>query len=244
MTAVAGQDNQFLGLHGISYLYAATKQASQETDGSALIGISAGPPASGFTRLAESFATGGGQTAVGYFGLYGKAVGNGCDLQAQLFTNSASKPTTQVGSTAVTLPADFWSTSNGWVYLPLPITGLSTSTTYHLVLIAGDTAGNNAGDASNYITLEKSNQSSGASTYAAATWTNQAYGFMYREFDQTVSGELTMVWEDAGVRWTWLGYDGSGNVSGANEYTIAQGTGKMRSLRTVTESSGYPTAVA
>jgi len=236
--------NQFLGLHATTYLYAATKQASQEVDGSAAIGISAVPPASGFTRLAESFATVVAQTKVGYFALYGKKVGNGCDLQAQLWTNSASKPSAQVGVTAVTIPADFWGTSNGWLYLPLPITGLTASTTYHIVLIAGDVNGNNAGDASNYISLEKSNQASGAATYAAATWTNQAYGFMYAEFDQTVVGDLTMVWADAGARWTYCAYDGSGNLSLVNEYTVAQGAGKMRSARTMTISSSEITAVA
>jgi hypothetical protein len=129
--------------------------------------------------------------------------------------------------------------------VPLPITGLTASTTYHLVLIAGDTNGNNAGDASNYISIEKSNQASGASTYTSGTWTAQSYGFMYREFDQTVSGTLTAIWEDSGARWTWFGYDGSNNINAVNEYTVSQGTGQMRSVRTVTSSgNAFATGVS
>ena len=243
---LAQQINQFLGLHAISYLFAGVKQNSQETDGSAAIGISGTPPGGGFTRLAQSFVipTVAGGTAVGYLGLFGKKVGSGCDLTLELFNSSASKPNTQVGTTSVTIPADFWTTSNGWLYAPLPITGLTASTTYFAVLIAGDVNGNNPGNATNYISLEKSNQVSGACTYAASTWSTAAYGFMFREYDQTVSGNLTFIWEDAGGRYTYFGYDGSNNMTAVNEYTIAQGTGQMRSVRAVTMSGDIPVSVA
>jgi hypothetical protein len=242
-TIQAGQDNQFLGTHSVQYIYAGALKAQQYGDGAAAIGISAGPPASGFTRLAESFATIAGQTTLGYLVLYGKKVGNGCDLTVELYTNSSSKPNTQVGSTATTFPADFWTTSNGFIYIPLPITGLSASTTYHIVLISGDVNGNNAGDASNYIAIEKSNQASGASTYTASTWTAQAYGFIYVIFDLSSVPPLGFIYEDGGSRWTLLNW-GLNGLTNVNEYTLAQGTGQMRSVRTITSPGVTPTVIS
>jgi hypothetical protein len=251
-TILAGQDNQFLGTHAISYIYPGRSYSSQANDGSAAIGISAVPPASGFTRLAESFTTFSTQTTLGYLQLYGKKVGNGCDLTVELYTNSSSKPGAQVGLNATTFPAEFWTTSNGWVNIPLPISGLSSSTLYHVVLISGDVNGNNSGDALNYISIEKSNGASGASTYTTGTWTAQAYGFMYIEWDNTPipPNFLTAIYEDAGARWTsfvWLrsAVGGNGGVlTGVYEYTISQGTGQMRSARTITLPGNTPTVVA
>ena len=244
IAAAAGQANQFLGTHTITYLYAAVLQGSQSTDGSASIGISGTPPTGGFTRLAQQVATASGQTAIGYYVMNGEAVGNGCDLTATLYTNSSSTTGTQIGSTAVTIPAEFWTSGSvGATFWPLPISGLTASTTYQLVLTAGDVNGNHVGDASNYIALEKSNQSSGAAAYAASTWTAEAYGFMFGQWDQTVAGQLTMIWEDSGSRWTYLDWS-SGVLTGINEYTISQGTGKMRSVRVVTASGILLTSVA
>lgn len=220
------------------------KQNSQETDGAAAVAISGTPPAGGYTRIAQSFqtATAAATLAVGYLGLYGKKVGNGCDLTIQLWTNSGGVPSAQQGTVEATLPADFWATSNGWVYVPLPVSGLSASTTYWVVLISGDVNGNNAGDASNYVDLEKSNQTSGAATYASSAWTAGSYGLMFREYDQTVSGSLTIVWEDAGARWTWLNWSGA-VLAGVDEYTVAQAAGQLRSVRTITDSGLVPQTV-
>lgn len=212
-------------MHAATYLYAATKQASQETDGAASVNLAAA--GTGFTKLAESFATVSGQTVAGYVGFQIKKTGNGCDATVELWTNSGTIPSAKQGTRTTTLPADFMATSIGWIYMPLPLTGLTASTTYHVVFAAV------GGDASNFLSLEKSNQASGASQFAAAVWTAQAYGFMYQEYDQALSGDLTIVDEDTnGPRWVWFVYT-SGLITKIYEYT--EGT---RTVRTLTQTGG------
>jgi hypothetical protein len=179
--------------------------------------------------------------------MYLKKTGNGCDLSFSVYSNSSTVPgaaQTLSGSvTAVTLPADFITTSLAYVYVPLPVTGLSTSTTYWIVAKSGDINGNNLGDAGNYVTFEKSNQVTGAATYTT-TWATQSYGFMYSEFDQTSAAlPLTMIYEDGGARWTYIGWSNN-KISSINEYTVSQGTGQMRSVRSITFPGSTPTVVA
>lgn len=241
--ALAAQINNGLTTHAITYIANSAAFASQTTDGAASIGISATPPGGGFTRLAQSFATAA-FTSTGWAGIYAKKVGNGCDLTLKLFTNTGSVPNAQQGTVQVTIPVDFWTTSTSVMFLPLPITGLSASTTYWLTLFAGDVNGNNAGDASNYIAVEKSNQVTGAATWGGASWTAQAYGFMFQVSNLTTAGQPRFVWEDNGAKWTFFGYNGSAQIAQVNEYCAAQGTGQVRSLRLVTYLLGQPTTVA
>jgi hypothetical protein len=214
---------------------------SQEVDAAAGIGVANPVPASGFTQVAQSFTTGTTFTQVGYVGLFLKKTGNGCDLSLSICANSGGVPgaaqTLTGGVTAVTLPADFVTTSLAWVYVPVPISGLAASTTYWIVASAGDVNGANDGDASDFITVEKSTQVTGAATFGTA-WASVAYGFMFRVFDQSFTDPLTLIYEDGGARWSYLSWDATSlsQVQTISEYTIAQVGGQMRSVRTASYS--------
>jgi hypothetical protein len=237
---LAAQANQFLGVHSLQNLYAAAQTAGQTTAG-------ASATTTNGLYLAQSFATAGGQTAIGYVIVpVTTATASGASLAAttlSLYANAAGAPTgAALGSVTVTAEyANLASagTNTVKVLYPLPVTGLTASATYWLVLAS-------AGNVSNSYSWFRSNQVTGASTSATgSSWAAQAYGFEYQVFDQTVSGLLTATWEDSGARWTGTTYNGLAQIATLAEYTVAQGAAKyVQSFRTLTYSSGLLTKVA
>lgn len=225
----AGQVNQFLGAHAATLLYAATIQASQTVIGSGAVN-------SNSTWIAQSFATGSGQTAIGRVNLSLSVTGSPSPLTVGLYANSAGAPT---GSALVStvVPREFLTGSASGLSIPLPAT-VAASTTYWIVTQA-------VGDPSNFFSWYKSNQVAGASTSANGTaWAAQAYGLLYVVYDQTATGQLTHTWEDSGARWTGLVYNAGNQVTGLQEYTVAQASGYIQANRTLTYSGSLLTGVA
>lgn len=227
--AQAGQINQLLGAHAVTYLYAATQRAAQSTAGSGSVN-------SNGTWIAQSFTTAVGQTAVGRVVLTLAVTGSPTPLTVGLYANSGGAPT---GSALVSaaVPKEFLTGTGTAFSIPLPAT-VTASTTYWIVTTA-------VGSAGNLFSWSKSNQTSGASTSANGTaWTAQAYGLLYQVYDQTATGNLTHTFEDSGARWTGLGYNTNNSVKSLQEYTVAQSSGYIQANRTLTYSSGLLIGVA
>jgi len=229
--AYAGQVNQFLGTHAVTYVYAGAVQASQGTAGS-------GGVNSDGLWIAQSFATGSGQTAIGYVTVTAAATGAPAPLAVSVQASSGGAPSGTALATTM-LPEEFLTGTPAAVPVMLPVSGLSASTTYWIVAAA-------VGDASDYFTWSKSNQTSGASTSAnGTTWTAQSYGLLYAVYDQSPVPPLAGTWEDSGARWTALAYDGSAQLAGVREFTAGQSAaGYTASSRALSYSSGLVTGVA
>lgn len=224
---LAAQINQFLGPHAATLLYQGTQQAAQNTAG-------AGAVNSNSLWIAQSFATTGGQASVGRAVLTLAVTGTPTPLTVGLYANAAGAPT---GSAlvSVAVPAEFLTGAPAALSIPLPA-AVTASTTYWIVTTA-------VGDVSDYFSWSKSNQVSGASTSPdGITWTAQAYGLLFQIYDQTVTGALAHTFEDAGARWTGLGYTSS-QLAKLQEYTAAQASGYVESNRTLSYSGTLLTGV-
>jgi hypothetical protein len=239
----SGQVNQFLGTHNTQILYAGASTASVLTSG-------ATTTSSNGLYLAQSFTTAAGQTAIGYITCpISTTTTTGASLAPttlSLYANSGSAPTgAALGSVTLTAEYAYLSTANGntntFTLYPLPVAGLTASTTYWLVLASTASSG--------AYTWFRSASASGASTSAnGSTWAAQTYGFRYNVFDQTASGLQTATWEDSGARWTASTYNTAAAVNqyaSYAEYTVAQGANAyVQSYRAFTYSSGLLTKVA
>lgn len=234
--ALAGHVNQLLGSHATTYLYTGVQTAAQTTAGTGTVGTNG-------TYIAQSFTTAAGQTSIGY--VIARISSGGATSGSQLgpttlslYANSAGAPT---GSplASVTMTAEYVAAAPSFVTYPLPVTGLTASTTYWLVLAP-------AGNATYSYLWWKSNQTSGASTSTnGTTWTAQTYGLLYQVYDQTATGLLTCTWEDTGARWTWSGYGTTNLLTQYAEYTGGQTTaGYLQSFRTLSYTNGLLTGVA
>jgi len=227
-SAQAGQVNQFLGAHAVTYLYAATQRAAQSTAGSGSVN-------SNSLWIAQSFSSAVGQTAVGRVVLTLAVTGSPAQMTVGLYANSAGAP---AGSAlvSVAVPKEFLTGSPVPLSIPLPAT-ITASTTYWIVTTA-------VGNVSNLYSWSKSNQTSGASTSTNGTaWSAQTYGLLYQVFDQTATGSLTHTFEDAGSRWTAMGYTGN-QLTSMQEYTAAQASGYIQSSRTLSYSGTQLIGVA
>jgi hypothetical protein len=220
----AGQVNQFLGAHPTTYLYQGTLKDNQQTAGS-------GAVTSNGTYIAQKFTTAIGQTAVGLAAVVLAAPGTpGATLPVSIYASSGGAPTGSPLLTANVAP-EYANFAPSFVTIPLPLAGLTASTAYFLVT---GPAGPNG---TNCFSWSKSNQVTGAYTSTnGTTWTAQAYGMRFEIFDQSVTGPLTCTWEDAGARWTWLGYNASNQMNALSEYTAAQNAGYLQANRTLTYS--------
>lgn len=230
----ANQINQFLGTHVTQVIYTGVQKAAQTTAGT-------GSTNTNGTYLAQSFSTAVGQTAIGYVALNITAnTSNSTNLgptTVSIYTNNAGAPGTSLLSTTVT--AEYVNLGPVFIVVPVPLTGLTASTTYWIVIAA-------AGNASFNYMWNKSNQVSGASTSPnGATWTAQAYGFQYEVFDQSLVNPVVATWEDSGARYVWLGKNTNGTLSNIGEYTSGQTTnGYCQTYRTLSYSSGHLTGVS
>jgi hypothetical protein len=235
----AAQQAAFLGVHKVQMLYAATLKASQTGNGAAHSSGNA------TTYWAQSFATAVGQTTIGYVIVpITSTTSSGSTLgptTLSLYANSGSAPTgSPLVSSAIT--TEYAQQASGGVdtaqvIYPLPITGLSASTTYWLVLAP-------AGNATFHFNWRQSNQVSGASSSTnGTTWTAQGFGLQYQIYDQTASGTLTAIWEDAGARWQALTYNAALNAVTLAQYTAGQGSGYVQGYRTLSYSNSLLTKV-
>lgn len=227
--AQAGQINQFLGTHAITYLYTGVLLESQAVAGSGGIVTNA-------TYLAQHFTPGANQT-VGRITLNLSVTGAPGPLTVSMQTNSGSSPSGTALATTV-IPPGFITASSTAITIPLPCS-LTSGTEYWIVL-------NAVGDASDLYTWFKSNQTSGASTATTLpTWTAQTYGFLYAVYDQTATAPLVHTYEDTGARWTTFVTNTNGTPSKLSEYTLAQGTNQyIQSVRSFTYSGTLLTSIA
>lgn len=233
---LAAHPNQFIGTHVVQPQYTAVQTAAVNT-------VGATSTSSSGTWLAESFTTAVGQTSIGYVitSLRSNTT-SGTVLSPttlSLYANSAGAPTgSPLATVTVTTEYAFNAVLSTLQPYPLPVTGLTASTTYWLVSPA-------AGNATNHYSWFRSAAVSGASTSPnGTTWTAQAYGFQYEVFDQTPSGQLTTTWEDSGARWTVFTYNGSGLPATFAEYTAGQtSSGYLQSVRSFTYSGSALTGI-
>lgn len=232
----ASQVNQYLGPHQAQLLYPSLRKANQSTAGSGTVQTNG-------TYIAQSFTTAVGQTTIGYVVLTINTTGGLTGLlpptTLSLHANNAGAPAAAALATTTIASEYVASVPGATVEFPLPVTGLTASTTYWLVLSA-------SGDSTHHFNWSKSNQTSGTSTSPdGTTWTAQTYGLLYEVWDQTISDiTVKFLWEDAGARWVWLAYNADDTLANIAEYTTGQTTtGYLQSFRTLTYSSKGITAV-
>lgn len=232
----ADQVNQYLGTHKLQVLYPALRKANQSTAGS-------GNVQSNGLYIAQSFTSAVGQTQVGYVVLTISTTGGLTGLlpptTLSIRANNAGAPSSTVLK-SVTIASEYVASGPTTSIFPLPVTGLTASTTYWLVITA-------SGDAGHHFNWSKSNQVSGCSTSPdGITWTPQAFGLLYEVWDQTISGITPILsYEDDGARWTSMVYNPDNTVAVIAEYTAGQtATGYSQSYRNITYSNGSATVVA
>ncbi len=230
-TAYAGQINQFLATHSVTYLYQGVAQASSTaTTGSGTTSVN---------WLAQKFTTGAAQTVTGQVWLYAYLPAGSPPpwvISIQADNGSGAPNGTVLASTA--LPKEMVPGAAGWVPVMLPLSGLTPSATYWIVAAA-------AGDASDYFAWIRTTAGSGASTSATGTsWTAQSYGFAYQVLDQSPYPPLAGTWEDSGARWTSYAYT-SGQITTVGEYTAGQAAnGYTATNRTLSYSGSNLVGVA
>lgn len=241
----AGSVNQFLGAHTATVVWQGSQQAHQATSG----GISVNTFGQ---SLAQSFATTSAQTTIGYIiapiatatSTGGSSLG---PTTLSLYADNGTGAPNGNPLVSTTLTSEYLYAVTGGTLANssltiLPVTGLTPSTNYWLVLAAAGTSGN-------HYNWYKSNQVSGASTSPdGVTWTAQGYGFQYQIFDQvpTNTNLLAGTWGDGGNRWTaFVAYTSVNLPSYYAEYTAGQTTaGYLQSTRALTYTSGLLTGVA
>lgn len=227
---LANHVNQLLGPHAMTLVYQGSNTSTQTTNGSTTTSTNG-------LWLAQSFTTTASQTTIGSVTIsLTTTTTSGSSLAPTVVSIYGSSGGAPSGSPLVstTMTAEYAYNSSGGVNttrigVPLPVTGLTPSTTYWIVAQA-------AGNVSNRYTWFRSNQTSGASTSPdGVTWTAQSYGFTYTVMDTTVTGLLKATWEDNGARWLWFVYNSNGELSALHEYTAGQtGSGYLQSDRQLT----------
>jgi hypothetical protein len=227
---LANQVNQFLGTHAATYVYTGASFSSQGTTGSGSVN-------SNGLYVAQSFTTGS-TTAMGRITLTMTTTAVPTPLTVQIRTNNAGAPSSTVlVSTVIPSP---WATASVLAQsIPVPVTGLSTSTTYWIVTLP-------AGDVSDFYSFYKSNQVTGVSTSTNGTsWTAQTYGILYAAYDQSTVLPLVHTWEDGNARITLFTSNSNNTPSSIEEYAVAQGANQYAySYRQYTYSGTMVTKIA
>lgn len=228
----AGHVNQLLTTHTSTVIYEGTQRAAQLTP----TGGSPSFTATDTVSIAQQFTTAVGQTTIGWVGVqiaptHNSGASGLNPTTVSIFANSAGAPT-GAALISTTLTAEYAFLAPTVLPIPLPVTGLTASTTYWVV-VAQST------DATHNYHWTRSNQVSGASTSPnGTTWTAQAYGMVFSVNDGVPAGLQLHTWEDGGARWTWTGHNGSGLATSFAEYTVGQNTpGYLQSVRTLNYSA-------
>jgi hypothetical protein len=227
---LAGQLNQFLGAHQTAYLYDGN-QISSAT------GAPTGTLATNGLWIDQPFILAG--TQVGRVEVEISKAGAGADVTLGLFVDNGAGNPGGAPLVQVVLPAEFFPAAAGFVTVPLPITGLVSGATYHLVMSAG-------GDATNHGLWSHpgavAGQAARTAPAFAGPWSAQAFSMDFKVVDQAASGNLRNTYEDSGVRWTSMDNNTAGQPTILREYTGGQGT--LRSVRSLTYTSGQLGSVA
>lgn len=224
--ALAGHVNQLLGAHPASFLYAGSLQASAS-------GGSGNWPSNGLW-LAQQFTTGSSQTAVGYVTFPTTVTGSPPPWSLSLQASSGGVPSgTPLAS--VSFPREL---AAGQVTALLPC-AVTPGTQYWLV-------GQPTGDPGDYFSWARSSAGTGALTAPdGVTWTGQAFGLRYSVYDQSVTGPLVGIVEDAGSRFTLLSWSASAGPATVQEFTSGQtAAGYAESARTLSYSGSMLTGAA
>lgn len=222
-----GQVNQFLTTHTSTWLYSGVQLVSQQATGNATYLTTASQ------YLGQAFTTGSSQTVVGQVALQISTVGGSpttntiTPLTVTLYADAFGVPDPTTPIAASTLLETIVYSSPFWVTFPLAAV-VTSSTQYWLVVSP-------AGTGTNYYVWQESNQPAGAALSTDnATWTEQTFGLMYQIYDQTASGKIIYMYDDAGARWTHLTYDTSNRLSGITEFAVGQIGTTFLSTRTLT----------
>jgi len=231
---LAGQVNQFLSNHNVTYVYTGSQQAAQTT-GSAVYSTTSGQ------YLAQRFTTGSSQTTIGQVLLQVSAVGGSPitptipALSLSLYSDNAGTPGAPLGS--VVAGEEYIYSSSFWATFPLAVSGLTPSTNYWLVTSP-------VGTASNYYAVQHSNQVSGASTSTnGSSWTAQSFGLMFQVFTNGTTGQIQYLYEDDGAAWAQFTYNSQGLISALTKCVAGQGGTALMSSRTFTFTNGLLTGV-
>lgn len=235
----AGQSNQFLAPHTSTFIYSGVNLTDSRTTGSGVYTNTDGQ------YLSQQFVTTSTQTAISQVWLQvsavnGSAVTNNIDpLTVSIYADFGGFPIgSALASASLTETVIFG--SGFWVVFLIPISGLTPSTTYHIITSPAGVAG------TSYYVWQHNNQTAGALTSTdGADWNIQTYGLMYKVYDQAASGTIQYVMEDGGARWTQFGYSPQGLITSITEYTIDQtGSGNLYSTRTLSHTDELITGIS
>lgn len=228
--ALAGQVNQFLATHQVTYLLTGSQQAGQTAAGSGSV------PSNG-TWIAQSWTSGASQASAGYITVTMAVTGSPAPLVLSLQADSGTGAPSGTPLVSAALPKEFLSSTAGSQQVMLPAT-VSPSSPYWIVAQP-------AGDSADYFSWSKSSQTSGASASSdGVTWTAQTYGLLFSVRDQNAQGPLAGTYEDSGARWTSLAYNASGDLTQIEEYTAGQTAGGYTaSSRALSYSGQFLTGV-
>jgi hypothetical protein len=237
--ANAGHVNQFLTTHSSTFSYTGNAIKSQHGTGIAVYSDTL------TQMLSTSFITTSTQVAVGSVNVQLSTIGGSPTLPLinpitfSIYADLGGLPT---GSALVsnTVSNNYVYSSPFWVTIPLPVGGLASLTTYHIVATM-------VGTASHYYVWQRSNQGTGAATSVngGATWVAQTYGLMYQILDQTNTGLIQYIYEDGGARTIQLSYNSQNRPTQITEFTSAQATaGYLQGTRNINYTNGFVTGVS
>lgn len=232
--------NQFFGAHNSTFVYdSAVLQASQTIGAATYLTTQD-------QYISQSFMTGASQTAIGEVWLQVSVVGgsaitdNVAPLFVGIYADSGGEPAGSPLAVSFLTETAIYA-APFWVIFPLAVSGLTPSTTYHLVTYP-------VGTATSYYVWQENNQTGGASTTPDfILWTDQPFGMMYQIYDQTAAfgSLLKYVIVDEGSQWIQYTYDGNKLLSTITQYTVNQlGTGSISSTWTLTYSNGQLTGIS
>lgn len=229
-TGLSGQINQCLTTHNSVWVYSGSAVQSSATTGAALYVTSASQ------YLTQSFTTGSAQTAISQVLLQISTVGGSpitatiTPLVVSLYASFSGLPT-GTALASVTLTEQQVYSGPFWLSIPLAAT-VTPSTVYQITVSP-------AGNGSAYYAWQQSNQTSGAATSPDnATWTQQAYGFMYQVYDNSgTTGSVTSMVDDGGARYAQFTYSGALPAT-ITEFVQTQNGSGQTQTRTFTYSSG------
>jgi hypothetical protein len=233
----AGMANQFLVPHNATLIFDGATLQSSSTTGDSNYTTTQGQ------YLSQQFQTTSTQTTISQVWVQVSVVGGSAltstidPLIVSVYADVDGEPGgTPLASASLSETAVY--ASGFWVVLPMNVTGLTTSTTYHLVTSP-------AGTSSTYYVWQNSNAASGGSISPDnVAWTDQTFGFMYQVYDASTAGSTWQyLLEDSGAHWSYYTYS-SNLLSSVTEYTVNQvGTGSATYTRSLTYSGNLLTGV-